>query len=339
MAFPFLLFAVLEAGLRVALPQPPRGFSDRLFAKRDGYTVLAKGMRGSHYGREFSVEVAANADGYRQGTWADRPVAGKVVWLFGDSFAFGWGVEARESFAAKLNRAGFSVYDLGMPGDGWSQYAARLEWAKKHLPSPDMILIVTYDNDFVDAQNAFTQEASVSRIANVRSWLLSSHVVRLVGRLCDIGGLSNSLANRMGSDKLITAVYRQDLRVHEKSFFDSAQWQHLSAKMRQCLKAAKAVCDTGLVVRIKPAYCNGRSWQETAVQAVGKPKNLYDFQKLDDVLQAVCRQFSLPYATFSAKTDSETDDFYYRHDMHLTARGHAAFAAQLTETLKRLLPR
>lgn len=329
LTFPFLFFFVLEIVLRLFWNQPSANLSRNIFTEQDGYKVLTSGARGTNYGQEYSVEVVGNEYGYREGTWPKHPTAGKVVWLFGDSFAFGWGVEAHQTFAALLSEQGFAVYDLGIPGDGWEEYLYRLDWAKANLPKPNFIFVATYDNDFLYPPNIIFKNNLSKWIFNIRYALVTSQVGRLIKRICYDLGLSNFLARWLDSDANVRAAYGRDFSVHEKNYLNSEPGQAILAEVDQFLKEAETISGNSFIIRIVPGYCNGLSWQDEAIAKIGKPNEIYDFNRLDEELARICQKHSAHYVRFSAKTDLETQNYYFRYNLYLTPVGHEALADQL----------
>jgi len=78
------------------------------------------GVRLRHATDEFDVEVAINALGYRE--QPSMPASPPDVVVLGDSYAFGWGVEASETFAARLEEhLGRPVWNLALSGTGPDQ--------------------------------------------------------------------------------------------------------------------------------------------------------------------------------------------------------------------------
>lgn len=323
---PFLFLLVLEIFLRLIWNQPSANLSRTVFTQRDGHKILTPGARATNYGREYAVKVAGNEYGYREGTWPEKPTTEKTVWLFGDSFAFGWGVESRHTFASLLNEQGFSVYNLGIPGDEWGDYQFRLEWAKTHLPQADFIFVATYDNDFFYFPNMMFKDHLAKQIFRLRYALVTSQVGRLLKRICYHLGISNWLALHLDSEANVRAAYGRDFSVHEKNYLDSKAGQEVLSQVEQFLKEAKTVSRKCWIIRIVPGYCNGLAWQEEAIRAIGKPKEVYDFNRLDQELTKLCEKNAAQYVRFSAKTDSETKDYYFRYDLHLTPVGHKALA-------------
>lgn len=332
--FPLVFFLALEVILHFAWPQPPPNFSSKIFMERDGYKVLIPGARSANYSREFSVEAIGNEHGYREGTWPKETHPGKIIWLFGDSFAFGWGVRARETFAGRLNKQGFAVYNLGIPKDGWPEYRKRFEWAKQYLPKPNLILVATYDNDFVHRPNVIFKSDSAKHIFQFRYALVNSQVERLLKRICYETGLFRILATHLDARASLQAAYGRDFSVHEKNYLDSVHGRMILTQMEHFIESARAITQRCVIVRITPGYCNGLAWQEEAIREVGRPKEIYDFNRLDKELGQICKRHSAQYIKFSPKTDLETKNYYYRYDLHLTSEGHQALADQLALALK-----
>src|SRR5262245_30912930 len=62
------------------------------------------------------TEVETNAEGFRGPQWNDDPPVGPRVLLLGDSQMFGYGVDYRDTFAARLaERIGGEVLDAAVP--------------------------------------------------------------------------------------------------------------------------------------------------------------------------------------------------------------------------------
>ena len=101
------------------------------------------------------VNVKTNSYGMRDVEPAlEKPKDTYRIALLGDSFAFGWGVERKESFAykaekilsTKLNKR-VEILNFGVPGYSTFQQAALHEELGRQF-KPDAILIYFIDNDF-----------------------------------------------------------------------------------------------------------------------------------------------------------------------------------------------
>jgi hypothetical protein len=85
---------------------------------------------------------------------AEHPLArtpGVVrVLMLGDSLAFGYGVADEETFAARLERSGFEVLNLAVPGYGTDQELLRLESEGPRWRPDVVVLNYCVENDPVD---------------------------------------------------------------------------------------------------------------------------------------------------------------------------------------------
>lgn len=103
----------------------------------------------------FDVTVTHDADGLRscglkQRIAADTDYEGEVVWILGDSFAWGWGVGDDDTVAAVLNRSakGGRIYrSLGVPGYSSLQQCLALKDRFEAGQRPDRVLVHFVGND------------------------------------------------------------------------------------------------------------------------------------------------------------------------------------------------
>lgn len=146
-----------EAVLRIAgyTPQYVNGVSS--FHEHD--PVLGRRGKPSFAGRfhqaEFDVQVELDDDGFRQVD--GRPVEASMnrpsVFVLGDSFAWGWGVERDESFVALVARATpeWRWRNYALCGSGTlAQYLLFERHVRWQLEPGDVVLLAFYENDFAD---------------------------------------------------------------------------------------------------------------------------------------------------------------------------------------------
>ncbi|HEY5132595.1 MAG TPA: SGNH/GDSL hydrolase family protein [Candidatus Krumholzibacteriaceae bacterium] len=154
--FCFVLAAVIaEIGLRLFLPQQE---SMRFFASSDRYGYELKKsfhQRYRYVGSDFVMDVRTDSIGLRDREYApaefSRPGLLRVF-LIGDSFAFGQGVNMPDHYGRKLedllNAAGLpaTVIKSGVPGWGTVQ---ETRYARDHfgLFRPDVIVLTFSGND------------------------------------------------------------------------------------------------------------------------------------------------------------------------------------------------
>lgn len=125
----------LEGMARLLMPQW-RDFSSGRFLTlvdvpgRGTTSIGTPGFDGwfSQNNGDFRARIRINAFGLRN----DEPVAAADgrIWILGDSFSFGWGVEREESYTQVLaDRLGFPAYNVATPGSnvcGWQALYARM---------------------------------------------------------------------------------------------------------------------------------------------------------------------------------------------------------------------
>jgi lysophospholipase L1-like esterase len=117
---------------------------------------------------EFSLTVESNSLGFRDREFDLRKPARLRILAIGDSFTFGWGVEANQSWPkvleAKLRESGhdLEIANLGKPGGSPRNYAYLAEQAVPVL-KPDLLIIAVLQGDDL-AQLAFPQSNEARNI-------------------------------------------------------------------------------------------------------------------------------------------------------------------------------
>jgi lysophospholipase L1-like esterase len=108
-----------------------------------------------HATDEFDVEIAIDEHGFRRQT--SLPARAPDVLVFGDSFAFGWGVEASETWANRLeSELGLAVWNLAVSGFSVDQelllWRERARFLPRDVPcAPKVVLVLTCGNDLPEA--------------------------------------------------------------------------------------------------------------------------------------------------------------------------------------------
>ncbi|MDF1799210.1 MAG: hypothetical protein P1V81_08555 [Planctomycetota bacterium] len=324
LALGLALLVAFEVGLRLVAPQPQRGLVDGLFEEVDGHSRIRPLVRGTHLTREFSVTYEGDADGYRLGTSAqltDDELAGRIV-VVGDSFAFGWGVEAKESATARLVQAGLPVVNHAMPGDGLGDYVQRVAELRGSGPAPRALVVVLYDNDLASAP---PPEAPPT--LRLRTQLLRLHSVRLVASWVDALGLADRAAESTGFAEARAAILGRDLWVHRREV--GGLDPETEVALQQVLELAGQVAGEVHLVRVTPVYAAGGAATAAALARIGESAEAFDFGSLDQSLAARAAAAGASYASLAPTSTAQEEAWYYPADLHLTPAGQAALAELL----------
>lgn len=152
-----LLFAVLEVVLRVAGARPKTATVLSSFFEYSPTCGWAgqPDVDRRFVTASFDVTVTHDADGLRtcglrHGVVGDIDHDGEVVWILGDSFAWGWGVGDEDTVAAVLNRDGRGrrIYrNLGVPGYSSLQQVLALKDRFEAGQRPDRVVVHFVCND------------------------------------------------------------------------------------------------------------------------------------------------------------------------------------------------
>lgn len=142
-----LALIAAEASLRLFFHAAPQLELD-IYRKRDGLLLLRPNLERRHVTRQWDVEVRTNSEGWRD---AERKGAETTVLGLGDSFAFGWGVEAEESFYSLAEqRIGRSLVNAGVPGTATIDQERLLEALIPQYRPRFVVLAFFVGNDFTE---------------------------------------------------------------------------------------------------------------------------------------------------------------------------------------------
>ena len=148
--------AFAEGAARVVAPHWREYASVRFMTQEtspDGST-LAVGRAGfdgyfAQNNGDFRVRIRLNDAGLRN----DEPAAAAAghIWAVGDSFTFGWGVEANQMFSAVLGlRLDEKVYNVAAPGGDVQSYQRLIERMPKGVTPRLVVVGLTIENDLND---------------------------------------------------------------------------------------------------------------------------------------------------------------------------------------------
>lgn len=133
---------------------------------------------------DYDVRVAFGPDGFRERREL-RSATGADLFVVGDSFAFGWGVEEDERFSSRLERlTGRRVLNLAIPAQDLEGYARLVAWARERgAPLRRLLVTVCLENDLRDYDAAPGERAAPAAGPLRRAWWrLRSSGTRLAER-------------------------------------------------------------------------------------------------------------------------------------------------------------
>ena len=103
---------------------------------------------------QFDVLVAHNDEGFRRQEYQNPlSASSRRMFVFGDSFVWGWGVDQGEPFTDCLSRRlpEWHIKNLGINGTGTvAQYELFASECRDQLQTQDVVLLTFFGNDFAD---------------------------------------------------------------------------------------------------------------------------------------------------------------------------------------------
>jgi hypothetical protein len=290
--------------------------------------VPRPGVAVRHVTPEFDVAVRTDARGARVAAGAARgaaapgvaPMPPRMV-AVGDSFVFGWGVEAEESFAALLaGAAGGELVNLGVAGYGVDQQLLMLR--ERGLPlRPGLVLVGLHLPD------VFRNELRV-QAGRGKPWF----ELRGGGRLGLAGVPVPDPAPRLprrGLDRLDLVLRGRQALAHRGV---GRVWP-LTAAILGAMANDCAAAGARLLVVLVPtdhAVHGSRFERWTADLATGRLRSILAAERIEHVD---------PTARMRAAAAGPGPRLYYPRDGHLTIAGHRVVAEAAAPRARALLGR
>lgn len=150
---PILILFFLEIATRIVFPQ----VRPRISVKKESPRNIEKKIsfsqplfEGTLTTSEYTMQIKTNSDGFRGGEHAlVKPEGVYRILVVGDSFTFGWGVEAEQAYPALLQKLlnerksaeglKYEVFNLGLPSIGTLQELEIIKYGINYRP--DLILL------------------------------------------------------------------------------------------------------------------------------------------------------------------------------------------------------
>ena len=366
-----LLVAVVVLGTELGLralglgARSPSGYPEGLYAAApDAGFALARDFAGemADPAGGAPIPLATNADGFRDATFGPKPPGTLRVLALGDSFAFGHGVRAEQSYPEQLERLlarperAVEVLNLGVPGYNTAQELAQLRRLGAEL-APDLVLVGCYlGNDLsgnLERRQALprprhgvlvaaelgepewrvTLRADIlyySRIARgLQAWSRTRHLHRVQSE----GGLVAAVCETLDWDagtalELFLAEPTADAR--DATALTAELLAALHAHCRDALGVPCAVVLLPAPLQYDPA------WLQLAQQSCGLDPARYDVDRPNRELLAAAQRDGCPALdltpAFRARRMADPTELLYL-DVHFDAAGHRLAAEELARFL------
>ena len=178
-----IVLTVLEIAARARLPRSTLTHFIRKSADSQLKDELIPGVKTSFHGLRIPLsptEVAISDQGFRDRHFAvPKPPGMRRILCLGDSFTFGWGVQANEAWPKVLEEiiaeTGRKVecVNMGVPGYGLAQEVRLLE-TKGFALDPDLVLFGIVGDDLNDVQGRVGKKSAFEFL----NWLAMRRRVR-----------------------------------------------------------------------------------------------------------------------------------------------------------------
>ena len=343
--FPLIL---AEIGIRIYLPNtktlpkvptqwvivPEQVWTERhpilgWYHEKNKHALLKRG--------DLEVEINTNSQGFRgiREYQLEKPPGTVRVVTLGDSFAFGWGVQDRETFSAKLESGyqNLEVLNLGVAGYGVDQLLLMFRTIGKSF-RPDYVFITVFPEDFWRATRAFTDAGygkPYFQLVHRKELILKNVPVREPAKM-DYRQFPDIIVYGPVERTLMhSALYRylkkKALRLaRDLGWIDpdlTEEWRLGEAMLRDLVREIREVGARPLLIVIPPGQ-----WM-TITKPTSIQKSILRFGKRLNV--------DVLYVTpllIEAVKSSRQFDFYIEGDEHWTAKGHSLAADLLAKYLE-----
>jgi lysophospholipase L1-like esterase len=335
-----------EASLRLFFHAAPQLELD-IYRKQDGLLLLRPNLERRHVTRQWDVGVRTNSDGWRD---QERKTSGPTVLGLGDSFAFGWGVEARESFYSLAAQTIAEPFlNAAVPGTATIDQQRLLEELIPRYRPQFVVLAFFVGNDFTETGLGGAERLDVvdgllalkpldgdeAPTSWPRRLASRSHLLQL---LRAVQFQLEWSAEQSGHPRTWDAWMREFAQVHLREPSPRAE-----EAMRLTLESLERIADRcardgiGFAVLVLP-----RSFQIDAGEseemraALGLTSEDLDMDKPQRVLHKWAEGKDVLLVDLLddfRERQAAGERLYYSPDAHLTPQGHAAAAEALAAAL------
>jgi lysophospholipase L1-like esterase len=350
----------LELGLRVSGYQPivdPIGPRWQYWADPELGLSLRPGFDGHHVHPEFDVSVRIDAMGLR-----DEPLGGSpraVALSLGDSVAFGYGVEAVETYAEVLQRqlGEVSVVNAGVSSYGQHQQRVLLERLGPTL-RPDIVISGFFiGNDLEDLTTppltvrgglVFSDYFANAIDGSVLRRFAVDHSQALL--LLEVLRLELAMGHRLGrpldgmepagAEHVGPPVSIQHFQAVE-SAESAAAWERMRDAYAALAESADEIGSELVVVYLPTRQEVDADYFERLLATHDLDRSSIELEAPIRRLAGICEELGLELVDPRPRLtrDEGAYELFFPHNGHPTAAGHALIAEALTTTIASALAR
>ncbi len=304
---------IAESAIRLLFPvYDPRGYV-KFTIDRAGLCLAQKNFKGRLWinTREYNVAVAINKYGFRDTKDIARSQYADIF-VVGDSFSFGYGVEENERYSDIVaDLTGREVYNICAPGD-IEQYIKLLDYAQDNgAKISNVIMGICMENDLREYDKPAARDPFLA--VTKRFLVARSALARFIAAQLSANDTVRSLAEKF---KLLYVQYANlPVPDYSQAAIDQSAKKIISLSRRY-----------GLVVCIIPSRA---LW-------VGPEKNRGEQSAIHGAFVNELRKngvFVVDMREAFERPPGAPLDYHFEYDGHWNAKGHRAAARALYENM------
>lgn len=276
---------------------------------------------------DFRTNIKINAYGHREPVPVDA--ADGRVWIVGDSFSFGWGVEFADTYAAQLGQlTRYKTYNIANPGTNVCGYQAAIARMPTTVKPAALIVGLTMENDLSNRSCATQREQSakaaelnkhsepVHSFFGVKAWL-RNHIALYNFAVLNLK--KSELVREVFVATGIMADINQDISSNNEGLALNALMQ--TANGIQYITTLLPT-DVPLIVLIIPPR----------LEIIGRDTDILHERRV--VIQKLLNERGIATVDpFQALSDAGFEKVHFANDGHWTPAGHMIAAKALAPAL------
>lgn len=311
---------ILEGGVRLLLPRyVPR--ATVVFHKENGVPLGPRNYTGRHSNTtDYDVAVRINQYGFRD-TQDLRHSDADDLFVVGDSFSFGWGVEEEDRYSNLLaTMLGTDVYNISIPTD-IDGYHRLVQYARAQGATISKLIVgICMENDLRDYRVAVRDRAT-SRKSGVflsfKTWLTyHSATYNTIKAVVHENGPLRKMALKL---RLITSPADRAVRqVYSQALIESS--------VERLVRMVKECGIPRVIVMVIPSRL---LW-------MGDDRDTYARIHREFVAAARDRGLTVVDLRTALEEGGHPLSYHFRYDGHWNRRGHCKAAEEISERFRPL---